>query len=99
MSSISPVERMLYRLKIEESGLRLNNSVTVFDKSILLYFFFLFVGVIGFINGFITIRLLYFLVISGIIVLIIGLVPYVKHASGQSILINDMISKLEKRKR
>lgn len=99
MSSISPVEKMLYRLKVEESRLRLHNSVTVFDKSILLYFLFLFVGIIGFINSLITINVLYILVISGIFVLMLGLIPYVRHASSQSNLITDMISELEKRRR
>jgi len=98
MSSISPAEKMLYRLRVEESRLKLNNSITVFDKSILLYFFFLFVGVIGFINRMIDITLLYALVICGIFVLIIGLVPYVKSATDQSSLINRQIGELEKKK-
>jgi hypothetical protein len=99
MSFVSPAERMLYRLKVEESRLKLNNSITVFDKSILLYFFFLFVGIIGFINRLIDINLLYALVICGIFVLIIGLVPYVKSATDQSSLILRLIRELEKKKK
>jgi hypothetical protein len=99
MSLLSPVEKMLYRLKVEESRLRLHNSITVFDKSIILYFFFLFVGVIGFINSFISINLLYALVICGIFVLLIGLIPYVKNATAQSDLIENLIHDLEKRRK
>lgn len=95
MSRITPTEKMLYRLKVEEYRLKLSNSVTVFDKSILLYFFFLFVGIIGFINRLLSIGWLYGLVICGIFVLIIGLVPYVKSAQDQSALLEKMIGDLE----
>lgn len=97
--TISPVEKMLYRLKVEESRLKLHNSITVFDKSIVLYFFFLFVGVIGFINNLIDVNLLYGLVICGIFVLIVGLVPYIRSATAQSGLIERLINELEKRKK
>ena len=96
--SLSSVERILYHLKMEETRLRMNHSVTVLDKSILIYFLFLFVAIVGFINSYVNVQMLYLLVICGMFVLIIGLLPYVRTAVEESGQLERMIADLERRK-
>ena len=63
-------------IEIERSKLNREKSLLVLDKSLLLYFSFLFIGVIGFVNGYINTTFLNILVVMGMVVLLIGLVPY-----------------------
>ena len=67
----------LISIEIEKSKLNREKSLMVLDKALLLYFSFLFIGVIGFINGYLTAGFLNQLVVMGIVVLLIGIVPYV----------------------
>ncbi len=64
-------------LEIEKSRINREKSKTVLDKSFLLYFSFLLVGVVGFASGYINSRTLTMLVITGIIILALGTLPYV----------------------
>jgi hypothetical protein len=97
--NLSSLEKLLYKLKLEESRLEMNNSVSVFDKSILIYFLFLFVGVIGFINDMVNLNMLYIIVIMGMFVLLIGLIPYIRGALEHSRFLEVMIHKLEKKRK
>jgi uncharacterized membrane protein (DUF485 family) len=51
-------------------------SLLVLDKALLLYFSFIFVGVIGFISGYLTVILLNTLIILSFGVLVVGVLPY-----------------------
>ncbi|MBI2142023.1 hypothetical protein HYU15_00860 [Candidatus Woesearchaeota archaeon] len=67
---------ILINLELEKSKLNREKSILVLDKALLLYFSFLFIGVIGFINGYLTVQLLNMLVLMSFGVLIIGIAPY-----------------------
>lgn len=97
-NNIISLEKVLCRLKLEESKLHMNNSVNVFEKSILIYFLFLAVGVIGFINNFASLNMLYAIVLSGMVVLFIGLIPYIKSTNEHSLFLENMIHSFEKQK-
>ncbi len=67
------IDLRLERLKIERE-----KSVLVLNKALLIYFVFLFIGILGFLNGFIKVKYLNILVIMGFVVLIVGTIPYVR---------------------
>lgn len=63
-------------LEIEQSKLNRERSLLMLDKSLLMYFAFLIVGIIGFINEYITVKYLNIVVILSFCVLASGLIPY-----------------------
>ena len=71
---LSPEMKMT--LEIERSKLNRQKALILFDKAILLYFSFLFVGVIGFINGYLSVAALNVMVIMSFGVLVLGIIPY-----------------------
>ena len=64
------------QVRLEQSRMERQNCTLVLNKGLLLYFFFLAVGIIGFINGYINRGLLNVLVVMGLAVLVIGAIPY-----------------------
>jgi len=78
MKDMTRKEEKAFDIIIEKSRLNREKSVLVLNKSLLLYFTFLFVGVIGFIYGYINSLWLNVLVIMGLCVLVIGTLPYIK---------------------
>ena len=86
-------------LDLELSRIQREKSKLVLDKSLLLYFCFLFVGVIGFTFDYLDSKLLNTLVISGIVVLIIGSVPYILTVSKEEKQIKGLLSGLKEDKR
>jgi len=63
-------------LEIEKSRIEREKARLVLDKSLLLYFVFMVVGIVGFAFKYIDSTLLNVLVITGICILVIGTVPY-----------------------
>ena len=63
-------------LEIEQSKLNRERSLLMLDKSLLMYFALLIVGIIGFINEYITVKYLNIVVILSFCVLVAGLIPY-----------------------
>ena len=63
-------------LEIEQSKLNREKSLLMLDKSLLMYFAFLVVGIVGFINKYLTVTSLNVVVILSFLVLASGLVPY-----------------------
>jgi len=64
-------------LEIERSRLSREKSVMVFDKAILLYFSFLIIGVVGFVNSYVNRTTFYVLVSMSLLILVVGLIPYI----------------------
>ena len=81
-------------LEVEKSRLNREKSMLVMNKSLILYFVFMFVAVLGFINGYINRTLLNVLIVMGLCVLIIGTVPYVKTMHAEEQRLNDLIHKV-----
>ena len=78
MREITRNEEKAFDIIIEKSRLNREKSVLVLNKSLLLYFTFLFVGVIGFIYGYVKTFWLNVLIIMGLCVLVIGTLPYIR---------------------
>ncbi len=83
-------------LEVEKSRLNREKSMLVMNKSLILYFAFMFVAVLGFINGYISRTLLNVLIIMGLCVLIIGTVPYVRTMHSEEKRLNDLIQQMRK---
>jgi cation transporter-like permease len=77
MRKLTPRTTEVIYLEIEKSRINREKSKLVLDKSFVLYFSFLVVGVLGFAFNFITSVVLNVLVICGIVILVIGTFPYV----------------------
>ncbi|MBI4438401.1 hypothetical protein HY640_00550 [Candidatus Woesearchaeota archaeon] len=67
---------VLVNLEIEKSKLSREKSIILLDKALMLYFLFLFVGIMGFINGYIKASVLNALVLMSFGVLVVGIIPY-----------------------
>ena len=74
--SAGPDELIRLSLEIEQSKLNRENSLLMLDKSLLMYFAFLIVGIVGFINKYIDVRYLNFIILLSFCVLASGLIPY-----------------------
>mgnify|MGYP001306211434 CR=1 FL=1 len=72
----APNELML-TLAIEKSKLNREKSLILLDKGMLLYFSFLFIAVLGFVNEYIDVNLLNGLVLMSFGVLIVAITPYI----------------------
>jgi len=98
-NDISDIEKEIIEVEVEKSRLNREKSMLVLNKALFLYFVFLFVGIIGFINHYISRNLLNILVIAGLIVLVIGIVPYVKTMKEEETKLDNIILGLKKKKR
>lgn len=83
---------MLLSLEIEKSKLNREKSLLLLDKSLLVYFAFLIVGIIGFINKYFDARLLNVMIIMSFGVLAVGLVPYMITMAGEEKKLNSLIA-------
>ena len=90
------LSREVIDLEVEKSRLNREKSILVMNKSLILYFAFMFVAVLGFINGYVTRTLLNVLIVMGLCVLIIGTVPYVKTMHSEELRLNDLLRRLTK---
>jgi hypothetical protein len=90
------LSREVIDLEVEKSRLNREKSILVMNKSLILYFAFMFVAVLGFINGYISGTLLNVLIVMGLCVLIIGTVPYVKTMHSEEQRLNDLLRRMAK---
>ena len=95
--TVHGIDKQVIDLEVEKSRLNREKSMLVMNKSLILYFAFMFVAVLGFINGYINRTLLNVLIVMGLCVLIIGTVPYVKTMHSEEIRLNDLLHRLTKK--
>ncbi len=93
---LSEAEKQIIYLEIERSKLNREKSMLVLNKALFLYFSFLFVGVIGLINNYITKTLLNIIVLLGVAALLIGFMPYIKIMLKEDERLDNWIKKLKK---
>lgn len=89
------VERAIIDLEIEKSKINREKSLLVLNKALLLYFTFLFLSILGLVYSYIGKYLFNVLIIMGLIVLIIGIVPYVKTMQSEETNIDRLIVNLK----
>lgn len=88
-SAISP--ELLLSLEIEKSKLNREKSLLLLDKSLLMYFAFLIIGVVGFINKYLDARFLNVMIVMSFGVLAVGLVPYMMTMGREEKKLNALI--------
>ena len=89
---VSLKDEMVLALEIEKSKLNREKSLLLLDKSLLVYFAFLIVGIIGFINGYRDARYLNAMIVMSFGVLAVGLVPYMLTMAGEERKLNALIA-------
>ena len=80
------------QLEIEKSKLNREKSLLLLDKSLLMYFAFLIIGVIGFVNKYLDVRYLNIMIVLSFGVLAVGFVPYILTMSREEKKLNALIA-------
>lgn len=91
--------RLVAGIELEKSKLNREKSTFVLDKALQLYFSFLFVGVIGFVTGYINSSTLNLLIMMGLGALIVGIVPYVITIHNEDIRLKRLSEEFSRSKR
>ena len=91
-SKTGPEDLIWLSLEIEQSKLNREKSLLMLDKSLLMYFAFLIVGIVGFINEYLTVQLLNIVVILSFCVLASGLIPYMITMNKEEIRLNSLLN-------
>ena len=85
-------EQRIY-LEIEKLKMKRERAKIVLDKSLMLYFSFLIVAVLGFIYKYIDSAMLNALIITGIIILVAGTLPYLIITAKEEKRIDELLRK------
>ena len=91
LGKLSARDQMLLSLEIEKSKLNREKSLLLLDKSLLMYFAFLIIGVIGFVNKLLDVRYLNIMIMLSFGVLAVGFVPYMLTMSSEERKLNELI--------
>lgn len=94
---LTDLEIQLLNLEVEKSKVNREKSILVMEKGMFLYFSFLFIAVIGFVNGYVNQTLLNILILMGLVILIIAVIPYISVMHTEEKRINKMIDELKKK--
>ena len=78
---------------LEHSRMNREKSLLVLDKSLLMYFSFIFVGVVGFVAGYFDARFLNIMVVLSFGVLAVGVVPYLMTMHQEEKRLNSLMKK------
>ena len=88
-------KHFLMDLELEKSNLEREKSMVIMDKSLFLYFTAIFIAVIGYVNKLLSVKALNALIIIGIIVLIMGIIPYIRFVKKEENQIAEAIKGLK----
>ena len=97
--TLSPLDKEIIELELEKSRIDREKSMLVLNKGLFLYFSFLFVAVMGFINGYLSKDLLNILIIMSLCVIIIATLPYIKTMHKEEKRLEILIDDLRNKKR
>ncbi|MFO8016913.1 MAG: hypothetical protein R6U32_07475 [Candidatus Woesearchaeota archaeon] len=95
---LNPIEREIIDLELEKSRIDREKSMLVLNKGLFLYFSFLFVAVMGFINGYLSRDLLNILIIMSLCVIIIATLPYIRTMHNEEKRLSSLIDNLRAKK-
>jgi hypothetical protein len=94
MPKESDLREIIY-LEIEKSRINREKAAIVLNKSLFLYVLFMLVGIVGFASKYIDSMMLNSLIISGIVILIVGTLPYLAITHKEEKKINDFLKRLK----
>lgn len=84
-----------FYFELEKSRMKRENAMLLLNKSFIFYFAYLLIGVVGFVNRYLSATALNTLVILGLLVLIIGTIPFINTMKAEEKNINDLMSSLK----
>ncbi|MCK5283396.1 MAG: hypothetical protein KAK00_08370 [Nanoarchaeota archaeon] len=82
-------------LELEKSKIKREKAKLVMDKSIALYFIFMLVAVLGFVFDYIDSFMLNTLIVLGIVILILGTLPYMLTVNKEEKKIDNFLKQLK----
>jgi hypothetical protein len=82
-------------VELEKSRMERERVILFLNKTFVFYFAYLATGLLGFINKFITPTFLNFMVISGLFVLVIGTIPFVRTMQKEEKKIDALLERLK----
>ena len=88
------VEKQIIQLELERSRLSREKGMIILNKSVFLYFSFMFVGVLGFVNGYVNSTMLNYVIIMGLVALIVGTLPYIIAANREQAKLTEILTDL-----
>ena len=95
------LEKQIIELELEKTRLDRERGMIILNKSIFLYFTFIFVGIIGFMNHYLSSKMLDVMILTGLLALIIGSIPYVRGSQKEqetlTVILNDLLSRTGKK--
>ena len=94
---LSKKDELLLQLELEKSKLNREKSMLLLDKALLMYFAFLIIGVVGFINKYLDARYLNIVIMLSFGVLTVGLIPYALTMSREEQKLNTLIANVRNR--
>ncbi|MCX6707648.1 MAG: hypothetical protein NT001_05925 [Candidatus Woesearchaeota archaeon] len=97
--NLSVIDKEIIELELEKSRIDREKSMLVLNKGLFLYFCFLFVAVMGFINGYLSKDLLNILIIMSLCVIIIATLPYIRTMHKEEKRLETLIDDLKSKKR
>lgn len=89
-------ELILAMIEVQKMKIEREKAMVALDKSLFMYFTFLFVAIFGFINGFANLQMLNLLIILGIALLVLGSIPYLRYNVTQKNTFDELISRLKR---
>ena len=97
MPKLTDIDKEIIYLQVEKSKLNREKAMIVLNKSLMLYFGFMAVAVLGFAFNYFGAKILNMLVIVSIIILMIGSLPYLIISHQEEKKIDEMIAQLLKK--
>ena len=94
---MNDIKDRLLELELEKLRIKRERATLALNKGLLIYFVFLFVAVFGFINGYVKVKYLNILIVMGFIVLIVGIIPYIKVSWEEENKLDALMKQLKKR--
>lgn len=97
------LEKQIIQVELERSRLSREKGLIILNKSVFLYFTFMFIGVLGFTNEYISTYTLNFIIVMGLIALVVGTLPYIfaahKEQKNLSNILDELVGRMEKAKK
>jgi len=97
MPKLTDIDKEIIYLQVEKSKLNREKAMIVLNKSLMLYFGFMAIAVLGFAFKYFDAKILNMMVIVSIIILIIGTLPYLIISHQEEKRIDAMIAQLLKK--
>jgi len=85
-------------LEIERSKISREKSLLVLNKGFFIYLMVLFVAIMGLVNNLISAQFINMIIVLGIIMLLVGIMPYMLTIVKEEKRIQELIDKIDKQK-